>query len=135
MAAWLHDLGYAPDLVDTGFHPLDGARYLRRAGVDEHVVSLVAYHSCAPIEAKVRGLEAELASEFSPGEPALMDALLYCDMTTGPDGDYVRPADRLVEIRGRYGPDHEVTRFVELAAPEILTTAARVEEQLAAQPR
>ena len=41
----------------------------------------------------------------------------YCDMTTGPDGDYVRPADRLVEIRGRYGPDHEVTRFVELAAP------------------
>ena len=29
-AAWLHDIGYAPELVDTGFHPLDGARYLRR---------------------------------------------------------------------------------------------------------
>jgi hypothetical protein len=57
------------------------------------------------------------------------------DMTTGPDGDYVRPADRLVEIRGRYGPDHEVTRFVELAASEILTTAGRVEEMLAAQPK
>ena len=27
-AAWLHDIGYAPDLVDTGFHPLDGARFL-----------------------------------------------------------------------------------------------------------
>lgn len=135
VAAWLHDIGYAPDLVDTGFHPLDGARYLRRSGIREAVVGLVAYHSCAPIEAKVRGLDAELASEFAPGEPALTDALLYCDMTTGPDGDYVRPADRLVEIRGRYGPDHEVTRFVELAAPEILTTAARVEELLAAQPR
>src|SRR5688500_6357616 len=24
MAAWLHDIGYAPGLVDTGFHPLDG---------------------------------------------------------------------------------------------------------------
>jgi hypothetical protein len=80
-------------------------------------------------------LGALLASEFSPGDPELTDALLYCDMTTGPDGDYVQPADRLVEIRGRYGPDHEVTRFVELAASEIITTAGRIEELLAAQPR
>jgi predicted hydrolase (HD superfamily) len=131
-AAWLHDIGYAPELVETGFHPLDGARYLRCIGVDEHVVSLVAYHSCAQIEAEVRGLGAELAMEFSPADPLLADVLLYCDMTTGPSGDYVRPADRLVEVRGRYGPDHEVTRFVELAAPEILATAGRVEAMLAA---
>jgi len=134
-AAWLHDVGYASELVDTGFHPLDGARYLRRAGVNGQVVSLVAYHSCAEIDADVRGLGDVLTSEFKPGDPLLTDVLLYCDMTTGPDGDYVRPADRLVEIRGRYGPDHEVTRFVEQAASEILTTAARVEELLAAQPR
>ena len=43
-AAWLHDIGYAPELVETGFHPLDGARYLRRLGTDRRVVSLVAYH-------------------------------------------------------------------------------------------
>lgn len=134
-AAWLHDIGYAPELVQTGFHPLDGARYLRRAGITEQVVCLVAYHSCAQVEADVRGLGAELASEFSPADPFLSDVLLYCDMTTGPDGDYVRPADRLVEIRGRYGPDHEVTRFVERAASEILATAGRVEELLVAQPR
>jgi HD domain len=131
-AAWLHDIGYAPDLAETGFHPLDGARYLRQADVDPHVVSLVAYHSCAQIEAEVRGLGAELAAEFSPADPLLSDVLLYCDMTTGPGGDYVRPADRLVEIRGRYEPDHEVTRFIELATPEILATAGRVEEMLAA---
>lgn len=135
VAAWLHDIGYAPDLVETGFHPLDGARFLRRAGVEEAVVSLVGYHSCAQIEASVRGLGDVLASEFSPGDPLLADALLYCDMTTGPDGDHVRPADRLVEIRGRYGPDHEVTRFVELAASEILTTAGRIENLIAGQPR
>jgi hypothetical protein len=134
-AAWLHDIGYAPELAETGFHPLDGARYLRRRGVDAQIVSLVAHHSCAYIEADVRGLAAELASEFPPADPALSDALLYCDMTTGPDGDFVRPADRLVEIRGRYGPDHEVTRFVERAASEILTTAGRVEQLLAVQPR
>ena len=89
-AAWLHDIGYAPELVQTGFHPLDGARYLLCAGVDEQVASLVAYHSCAQIEADVRGLGAELASEFSPAAPLLADALPYCDTTTGPDGDYVR---------------------------------------------
>ena len=33
-----------------------------------------------------------------------IEALLYCDMTTGSDGDYVLPAERLVEIRGRTGP-------------------------------
>jgi hypothetical protein len=136
VGAWLHDIGYAPELVQTGFHPLDGARYLRSVGVDEQVLSLVAYHSCSPIEAEVRGLRSDLMSEFQAADPELTDALLYCDMTTGPDGSNVNPADRLVEIRGRYGPDHEVTRFVELAAPEILTTAARVEELLArAQPR
>jgi HD superfamily phosphodiesterase len=27
-AAWLHDIGYSPELAGTGFHPLDGARYL-----------------------------------------------------------------------------------------------------------
>jgi hypothetical protein len=134
-AAWLHDIGYAPDLVETGFHPLDGARYLRCTGLDGQILSLVAYHSCAQVEADVRGLGAELTSEFSPADPLLADVLLYCDMTTGPDGDYVRPAERLVEIRGRYGPDHEVTRFVERAASEILTTAGRVEEMLAPQPR
>src|SRR5215469_14148605 len=88
-AAWLHDIGYVPELVETGFHPLDGARFLRRESVDGQVVSLVAYHSCAQIEAEVRGLGAELAAEFSPADPSLTDALLYCDMTTGPDGDYV----------------------------------------------
>ena len=76
-----------------------------------------------------------MASEFPPGDPLLADVLLFCGMTTGPDGDFVRPADRLVEIRGRYGPDHEVTRFVERAASEILTTAARVEQLLPVQPR
>lgn len=131
-AGWLHDIGYSPDLVETGFHPLDGARYLRRAGVDSQVVSLVAYHSRAQIEAEVRGLGAELTSEFSPADPLLTDALLYCDMTTGPDGDYVHPAARLAEIRRRYGPDHEVTRFIESAAPEILRTTGCIEEMLAA---
>jgi hypothetical protein len=133
-AAWLHDIGYAPELAVTGFHPLDGARFLRRAGADGQVVSLVAYHSCAQIEADVRGLAGMLTAEFAPADPMLGDVLLWCDMTTGPDGDHVGPADRLAEIRRRYGPGHEVTRFAELAAAEILAAAGRVEMMLGADP-
>ena len=31
-AAYLHDIGYTPALQQTGFHPIDGARYLRSLG-------------------------------------------------------------------------------------------------------
>ncbi len=27
-AAWLHDIGYAPDIAETGLHALDGARWM-----------------------------------------------------------------------------------------------------------
>jgi putative nucleotidyltransferase with HDIG domain len=49
-AALLHDIGYAPDLASTGFHALDGARYLRRVGGPDRLVNLVAHHSCATLE-------------------------------------------------------------------------------------
>src|SRR5687767_3842557 len=58
-SAWLHDIGYAPALLETGFHPIDGARHLRREGVDEAIVNLVAHHSCAHVEAGLRHLELE----------------------------------------------------------------------------
>jgi HD superfamily phosphodiesterase len=62
-AAWLHDIGYGPDLADTGFHPLDGARFLRRIGAGDCLARLVAHHSCAVYEARVRGLDRELLGE------------------------------------------------------------------------
>jgi hypothetical protein len=43
-AAYLHDIGYAPTLARTGFHPLDGAVHLRELG-EERFAGLVAYHS------------------------------------------------------------------------------------------
>ena len=59
-AAWLHDICYSPALRETGFHPLDGARYLAGAG---HLLeaALVAHHSGARFVAEVRGLVAEPA--------------------------------------------------------------------------
>lgn len=131
-AAWLHDVGYSPDLEDTGFHPLDGARHLRSVGVDPEVVGLVAHHSSALVEARERGMERELLTEFPPRDPAMMDALCYCDMTTGPDGERMTVDQRLDEIRSRYGPEDVVTRFVDRASAELMATVRRVEERLAA---
>jgi hypothetical protein len=47
VAAWWHDLGYAPDLVQTGFHPIDGALYLAAKGHSPRLCGLVAHHSAA----------------------------------------------------------------------------------------
>ena len=66
-AAWLHDIGYAPGLAATGFHPLDGGRYLGDAQhADAMLCRLVAHHSYAIIEAGERGLADVLGLEFEP---------------------------------------------------------------------
>ncbi|MBP5938787.1 HD domain-containing protein [Streptomyces acidiscabies] len=136
-AATLHDVGYAPRLAVTGFHPLDGARFLRdEHGADDRLVQLVANHSFAFLEAEERGLGAELAKEFPLlEEPLLVDALVYCDMTTTPDGERTTATERIAEIRSRYGNDSVVGRFIRRAAPEILAAVGRIEAALAAQPR
>jgi hypothetical protein len=127
-AAWLHDVGYSPALVKTGFHPLDGARYLRDvAAADQRLCWLVAHHSCAVVEADERGYGAELAHEFSPREDPLVPALIYCDMTTDPDGRPVSFDVRLQEIQSRYGSDHVVTRSMARAAPSVREAIAEVE--------
>jgi HD domain len=129
-AAWLHDIGYAPSVSRVGFHPLDGARYLRDAGIDESIVRLVAHHSCALLEAEERGLRDELAAEFPPAAPDLMDALIYCDMTTGPTGEPCSVGDRINEIKNRYGPEDIVTHFIEKARPELIAAVMRIASRL-----
>ncbi|MFJ6568808.1 HD domain-containing protein [Streptomyces sp. NPDC091292] len=136
-AAVLHDVGYAPRLAVTGFHPLDGARFLRdEHKADERLVRLVANHSLALLEADERGLRKVLEAEFPLlGDQRLVDALIYCDMTTTPDGEVTSVEARLAEITARYGADSLVGRFIRRAAPEILAAVGRVESALAAQPR
>lgn len=130
-AATLHDVGYVPELVDTGFHPIDGARHLRRLGVDERLCALVAHHSCAAREATLRGLNVDLA-DFADEASPVRDALWYCDAVTGPDGTRVTPEDRWAEVEQRYGPEHLVTRFIQEARPELMGAVERTRERLAA---
>jgi hypothetical protein len=127
-AAYLHDLGYAPSLVQTGMHALDGARHLRALG-HERLAGLVAYHSGARGEAELRGLAAELA-EFHDEASATSMALTYCDMTTSGTGEVVSFPERLADVERRYGSDNIVARSVRRARPEVERCIAFVESRL-----
>jgi HD domain len=129
-AAWLHDVGYAPSLNKLGFHPVDGARYVRQHG-QERLASLVAYHSGAQFEAEERGLVDALA-EFEPEDGPLLDALTYADMTTGPAGQRVDLEERIAEILERYPPDDPVYRAIRRSRPMLREAVERTRARLEA---
>jgi len=128
-AALLHDIGYAPHLVKTGFHSLDGAHFLASEGAPYRLCALVAHHSCAYIEAELRGLSAELA-KWTDEETALRDALWWADMSTTPDGRPTNVHDRIDEIQTRYGSQDLVTFFIRQAKLGLVEAVDRTEERL-----
>lgn len=128
-AALLHDIGYAPELVDTGFHPVDGARHLRRIDAPTRLVNLVAHHSSAVLEAELRGLSSALL-EFDEEKTALQEALWWADMTTTPDGRQTTIEKRVEEIQRRYGPQDIVSRFIRSAWPALKGAVDRTEGRM-----
>ena len=120
MAAVLHDIGYGH--VESGFHPLDGARFLARAGFSAVVCNLVVHHSASTYEAEERGIDLAVYADFAVDQD-LSEAhsvLWWADMTTGPQGQDVAVEDRLSEICARYGHDDVVTRFINRARPVLV---------------
>lgn len=134
-AAWLHDIGYSPEIGHTHFHPLDGARYLRASHWRESVIVLVAHHSGARFEAAERGMTDQLA-EFPFWDTPTLDALVTADLTTGPSGEPLSFQQRIDEILSRYSPDDPVHRTWIKAAPVMRECLKRTETRLAnTQPR
>jgi hypothetical protein len=111
-AALLHDIGYAPPLVDSGYHPLDGARFLTGERASPRLANLVAQHSGAVFVARLRGLAAELAA-FPDERTALRDALWYCDMHTDPAGGQTTFDARIADIRVRHGAGSHLVRALD----------------------
>ena len=69
-----------------------------------------------------------------------IDALTYCDMTSGPGGELLTLDERLAEIVTRYGPGHLVTESIQAATRYLREAVARAEQRyavacLAGQPR
>jgi len=121
-----------PALAVTGFHPLDGARWLRdTCEASELLCRLVANHSCSLTEATARGLAADLAAEFPLPATDVLDALTWCDMTTCPDGQPVTVDQRLAEILHRYGQGHVVARAISQSAPMLAAAVEHVGSRLA----
>ena len=111
-AAWLHDVGYAEQLLDCGMHAIDGARYLEREGWPPVISALVARHTGARFEAEQRGL-VEALDEFPPPPRDLLDVLTLCDLTVAPDGTDAQIVERLDEILERYPEQHPVHTAVQ----------------------
>lgn len=128
-AAWWHDLGYAPELMVSGFHPIDGARYLAAEGYPKRLCGLVAHHSAAIFEAEERGLVDELV-EWPREESPVADALWMADMTTGPCGEALEYRERLAEVLRRYEPGSIVGRAMSRARPAIEGAIERTERRL-----
>ncbi|NUT32336.1 MAG: HD domain-containing protein [Hamadaea sp.] len=130
-AAWLHDIGYARHLRDTGFHPLDGGRHLRRHGWPPRLAALVAHHSGACYVAQARGLGDAMAAEFPREQSPLADALTYADQTIGPHGRRMTVPDRIADMLARHGADSPNARAHHRRGPFLLEVASRVEHRLA----
>lgn len=134
-SAWLHDIGYAPELALTKFHPLDGARYLKNHRWPDGIVNLVAHHSGARFEAAERGMTSAL-NEFPFADDPVLDALVTADLTTGPDGERLSYDERISEILNRYPAEDPVHRTWLAAGPILKDCVTRTEQRLAGhQPK
>lgn len=127
-AAWLHDVGYAPALTITGFHPLDGARWLQQLQIDPVIVSLVAWHSTAWHEATERDFTTELR-QFAEPDSEDRDALALVDLTTSPTGGRLSVGERIGEVLTRYPVGSAVHRSMTNAQAEMVASVARAAQR------
>lgn len=127
-AAYLHDIGYAPSLKKTGFHPLDGAYYLR-SHRKNRLACLVAHHSEAQFEAHLRELLSEL--DIFPRQcSSISDALTYCDITTSSTGREITFQERILDIFSHYGDADIVSQAIHQAVPSLSLAVERTQKKL-----
>jgi hypothetical protein len=130
-AAWLHDIGYSKHVATTGFHPLDGAEWLREHGWSDEICRLVAWHTGASFEAELLGLYQTLAREFYPPPTIAAAALAWADLTSSRTGQPSTVEERLADILRRYPSDSVVHRAISVASPMLRESAREIESRLA----
>ncbi|TNM70475.1 hypothetical protein FHN55_00160 [Streptomyces sp. NP160] len=133
-AAWLHDVGYAPQIAHVGFHPVDGAVHLLRAGWPLALAGLVAHHSGARFVAGARRLTPVMRAFNRPEHwyGPVADALSWADQTTSPTGELVTVEERVAEVLRRHGPGSAQAHCQRDRVPALLEAARATERRLAA---
>ena len=124
VAALVHDIGYLEDAYQTGFHPLDGARYLERSGFPK-LAELIVGHSSAPEESQLRGL-----GTINASDDIIADLITYWDSQVKQGGEVVAAEQRHEDILLRYGEHSVVGQAAIRARPRIQEIARRVERLL-----
>ena len=128
-AVYLHDIGYSPSLATLGFHPIDGACFVLNAIGDRRLAALVAHHSGARFEARLRDFGKAL-SPFPREQSAVAEYLNYVDMHSGVCGQICTLIERRADIERRYPPENVVIRSFRSAYPSLKQDVARVERRL-----
>lgn len=128
-AAWLHDVGWAPEVAVSEFPAIDGARYLQRLGAPPRLVNLCANYGAAAVEARFYRRESEM-TEFPDERGPVRDALWYCDLRVGPDGQRMSFSERIGDTLRRYGEHPLVTPWMAAVEPELRAAYQRTEELL-----
>jgi hypothetical protein len=120
----MHDVGYNENLAEAGFHPLDGARWLRDQGWSPEICCLVAWHTRSGLEAQLRGLRGLLEAEFPPPPEMAQAAMAWADMTSSPEGESCTFDDRLADIFRRY-PAGSLVHEATVCSREVLAEWVR----------
>lgn len=129
-SAWLHDIGYSPDLPQVyKWHPLDGAHFLKEMEQEE-LACLVAWHSTAQEESERMGLTHEMLV-FPRPHGIVADALTFCDMTTSATGIPCTLESRLTDIRTRHGAYSSQAQSMEEAWERLQALQVRITSRLA----
>jgi HD superfamily phosphodiesterase len=98
----VHDLGYCDDFSITGFHPIDGYRYLIK--IDKTIADRMVLHTSTPEEAELRHI---ILPDIIMDDYAKL--LSYADSRVTGDGRVVSFEERLQDITSRYGNNHLVS--------------------------
>ncbi len=115
-AVELHDIGYSPRCVSTGFHPLDGALYLAATSqFSDTQLYAILMHSDAEELVKyqsetTQALFHDVLKTINK-DNSILELVTLADGITDGKGKLVTPQERVADISKRYGEDNYITQI------------------------
>lgn len=115
-AVELHDIGYSPKCVSTGFHPLDGALYLAATSqYSDTQLYAILMHSNADDLVKYQSETTQALFHYVlktiNKDKSILELVTLADGITDGKGNLVTPLERIADISERYGEDNHVTQI------------------------